>query len=136
MKLGRKLTLTLWSPGEGYGHVPQPAARRRDLYQSEGLPERDGEVIAQRQPPHGGPLAGEAGPGTYTHARVQKHAHASMYTHANTHTNARTHTCAHTDAGASTLKDIDTHAQTHTQTHTDSHAPTLIDRCIYTFLEK
>lgn len=49
--------------GQSHGHVPQPAAGRRHVGQSEGVPEGDGPLVAQRQSPHGRPLAGEAGTG-------------------------------------------------------------------------
>lgn len=50
-----------------FGHVPQPAEGRRDLVQSERVSERHGQVVAQRQPPHGGPLAGKTRAGEQTH---------------------------------------------------------------------
>lgn len=49
--------------GQIHRHVPQPAAGRWHVGQSERVPEGNGPLFAQRQSPHGGPLAGEAGAG-------------------------------------------------------------------------
>lgn len=49
--------------GQNHGHISQSATGCRYVGQSEGVPERDGSLVAQRQSPDGGPLAGEAGTG-------------------------------------------------------------------------
>lgn len=71
--------------GQNHGHISQSATGCRYVGQSEGVPERDGSLVAQRQSPDGGPLAGEAGTGGNI-PRTHEHMNAG-------HQGTKGHTC-------------------------------------------